>query len=162
MSRISPGPLGVSCQPQKCDSYSLLCASAAPRSQDSMQLELTVLNVHTSAAYMCGIASSFCITDTTERGQWGALAGEDPLSVFTTKCQPGLHMDYSSTSGPEASSTAHSFLPLISLDVHLIDVILERQSFFTQTCSFGNSSWPAGTLSPRQLQLKETSSAAQR
>lgn len=65
MSRISPGPLGVSCQPKKCDSYSLLRASAAPRSQESMHLELTVLNVHTSAPYTYGAASSFCITDTT-------------------------------------------------------------------------------------------------
>lgn len=46
MSRISPGPLGVSCQPKKCDSYSLLCGSVTARSQDRMHLELTVLNVH--------------------------------------------------------------------------------------------------------------------
>lgn len=45
MSRISPGPLGVSCQPKKCDSYSLLCGSVTARSQDRMHLELTLLHV---------------------------------------------------------------------------------------------------------------------
>lgn len=93
MSCISPGPLGVSCQPKKCDSYSLLCASAAPRSQDSMQLELTVLNVHMSALYVYCIASLF--TSPIEqlspfqygrvcedRGPWGAMVREDPRCVF--------------------------------------------------------------------------------
>lgn len=37
--------LGVSCQPKKCDSYSLLCTSVTARSQDRMHLEPTVLKV---------------------------------------------------------------------------------------------------------------------
>lgn len=55
MSRISPGPLGVSCQPKKCDSYSLHCGSVTARSQDRMHLELTVLNVYMWQHSLCGV-----------------------------------------------------------------------------------------------------------
>lgn len=47
--------LGVSCQPKKCDSYSLLCRSVTARSQDWMHLELTVLKVCVGLNSMCGV-----------------------------------------------------------------------------------------------------------